>query len=93
MYININDKCWCGSGKTYKECHFDFDRTLAKMGKNHKMIIPSRDLIKTEKDILGIKEAAETLQGYYDDAERALDEVKKAIEKIKQGEKVLAIIG
>ncbi len=42
---------------------------------------------KVVKESLGIKEAAETLQGYYDDAERALDEVKKAIEKIKQGEK------
>ena len=42
---------------------------------------------KVVKESLGIKETAETLQGYYDDAERALDEVKKAIEKIKQGEK------
>ena len=58
MYINLTDKCWCGSGKTYKECHFEFDRKLQKLGKNYKMIVPSRDLIKTEKDILGIKEAA-----------------------------------
>ena len=42
---------------------------------------------KVIKESLGIKETSETLQGYYDDAERALDEVKKAIEKIKQGEK------
>ena len=72
MYININDKCWCGSGKTYKECHFEFDRTLTKMGKNHKMIRPSRDLIKTEKDILGIKEAAKINTA-------VLDEVAKII--------------
>ena len=72
MYININDKCWCGSGKTYKECHFEFDRILTKMGKNHKMIIPSRDLIKTEKDILGIKEAAKINTA-------VLDEVAKMI--------------
>lgn len=59
MYQDINSKCWCGSGKTYKECHFEFDRKLSKMGKNFKMLIPPRDLIKTEKDILGIKKAAE----------------------------------
>ena len=58
MYINLNDKCWCGCGKNYKECHFEFDRKLQKLGKNHKMIVPSRDLIKTEKDIEGIKAAA-----------------------------------
>ena len=46
MYINLNDKCWCGCGKNYKECHFEFDRKLQKLGKNHKMIVPSRDLIK-----------------------------------------------
>lgn len=72
MYININDKCWCGSGKTYKECHFEFDRILTKMGKNHKMIIPTKDLIKNEKDILGIKEAAK-INNY------VLDEVAKMI--------------
>ena len=72
MYINVNDKCWCGSGKTYKECHFEFDRILTKMSKNHKMITPSRDLIKTEKDVLGIKEAAKINTA-------VLDEVAKII--------------
>ena len=72
MYINVNDKCWCGCGKTYKECHFEFDRTLAKLGKNHKMIIPSKDLIKNEKDISGIKEAAKINTA-------VLDEVAKMI--------------
>ena len=72
MYINLNDKCWCGSGKNYKECHFEFDRKLQKMSKNHKMIAPSRDLIKTEQDILGIKEAAKINNA-------VLDEVAKYI--------------
>lgn len=58
MYISIKDKCWCNSGKIYGECHFKSDRKLAKMSKNHRMIAPSKDLIKSEKDILGIKEAA-----------------------------------
>lgn len=41
---------------------------------------------KVVKEALGIQEAAETLQGYYDDAERALDEAKIAIAKILEGE-------
>lgn len=41
---------------------------------------------KVMKEALGIQESAETLQGYYDDAERALDEAKAAIAKILEGE-------
>ena len=72
MYIELNDACWCGCGKTYKDCHFQFDRKLQQMSKNHKMIVPSKDLIKTEKDILGIKKAAEINNA-------VLDEVAKII--------------
>lgn len=42
---------------------------------------------KVLKDALQITEASETLQGYYDDAERALDEAKAAINKILAGAK------
>lgn len=41
---------------------------------------------KVLKDALDITETSETLQGYYDDAERALDEAKEAINKILAGE-------
>lgn len=41
---------------------------------------------KVMKDALGIQETSETLQGYYDEAERALDEAKAAIAKILEGE-------
>lgn len=41
---------------------------------------------KVVKEALGIQETSETLQGYYDDAERALDEAKAAIAKILEGE-------
>lgn len=41
---------------------------------------------KVVKEALGIQEASETLQGYYDEAERALDEAKAAIAKILEGE-------
>lgn len=41
---------------------------------------------KVLKEALDIKETAQTLQGYYDDAERALEEARHAIEKILEGE-------
>ena len=74
MHININEPCWCGSGKCYKECHKEFDNRIRILSKNHKMIAPSRDLIKTEKDILGIKEAAKINIA-------VLDEVAKMIKE------------
>lgn len=40
---------------------------------------------KVVKEALDLQEASETLQGYYDDAERALDEAKAAIAKIMEG--------
>lgn len=41
---------------------------------------------KVMKEALGVQDASETLQGYYDEAERALDEAKAAIAKILEGE-------
>lgn len=41
---------------------------------------------KVMKEALGIQETSEALQGYYDEAERALDEAKAAIAKILEGE-------
>lgn len=40
---------------------------------------------KVVKEALGIQETSEVLQGYYDEAERALDEAKAAIAKILEG--------
>lgn len=42
---------------------------------------------KVVKEALHVTETGETLQGYYDEAERALDEAKTAIQKILSGEK------
>ncbi len=42
---------------------------------------------KVVKEALHITDSATTLQGYYDEAERALDEAKSAIQKILAGEK------
>ena len=59
MYKRLerNDPCWCGSGKKYKACHAAFDDKLIQL--EHKGFrIPTRDLLKTEKDIEGIKKSA-----------------------------------
>ncbi len=55
--LDRNAPCWCGSGKKYKSCHLAFDdkiRRFEVMGH----IVPGHDLIKTEKDIEGIKKSA-----------------------------------
>ena len=59
MYKRLerNDPCWCGSGKKYKACHAAFDDKLIQL--EHKGFrIPTRDMLKTEKDIEGIKKSA-----------------------------------
>ena len=49
--------CWCGSGKKYKACHMAFDDRIAGFQRaGH--IVPDHKLIKTEKDIEGIKRSA-----------------------------------
>lgn len=57
MILNRNDICWCGSGKKYKKCHLEFDEKLNKL-KNQGYEIPTRDMIKNEKQIQGIRESA-----------------------------------
>lgn len=57
MKINRNDECWCGSKKKYKKCHMEFDEKIDEL-KNQGNIIPSREIIKTQEQIEGIKESA-----------------------------------
>ncbi|MCR5294776.1 MAG: methionyl aminopeptidase [Lachnospiraceae bacterium] len=55
--LERNAPCWCGSGKKYKSCHLAFDDKLRRyelMGH----IVPGHELIKTEKDIEGIRKSA-----------------------------------
>ena len=54
--MNSTDKCWCGSGKNYGDCHMEMDlklRELEKLGNQ----IPRRDMIRNEKQIEGIRKA------------------------------------
>lgn len=55
--LGRNDKCWCGSGQKYKHCHEAFDEKLQRLGREG-YIIPSRDMIKNQEQIEGIKESA-----------------------------------
>ena len=57
MKIGRNLPCWCGSGKKYKACHMAFDEKIARF-QHAGHIVPDRKLIKTEKDIEGIKRSA-----------------------------------
>lgn len=54
--LNRNDACWCGSGRKYKSCHYNFDEKIAsyrRMG----VEVPARALIKNPAQIAGIKES------------------------------------
>ena len=52
-----NAPCWCGSGKKYKVCHAAFDDKLKKYEKEP-YPIPSRDMIKNEEQIEGIRQSS-----------------------------------
>lgn len=53
-----NDPCWCGSGKKYKKCHYEFDRKLEELY-DMGAVVPSRDIIKTPEEIEGIRKSAQ----------------------------------
>ena len=55
--IGRNAPCWCGSGRKYKTCHQSFDEKIEKY-REAGCIVPTHDLIKTPKDIEGIRESA-----------------------------------
>jgi methionyl aminopeptidase len=63
--LNRNDKCWCGSGLKYKQCHLEFDEKLKKL-KHQGCVVPTRSMIKTNKQIEGIKKSAVINKGLLD---------------------------
>lgn len=55
--IGRNDKCWCGSGRKYKQCHQAFDQRIQRVAdQGHS--VPPREIIKTAEQIEKIKESA-----------------------------------
>ena len=65
MNLNRNDECWCRSGKKYKKCHLEFDEKLNGL-KAQGFEVPTRDLIKNEEQIQGIRESAKINNGVLD---------------------------
>lgn len=63
--LNRNDICWCGSGLKYKKCHLEFDARVVNL-RNKGYITPNRKLIKTKKQIEGIRESAKINNGLLD---------------------------
>lgn len=55
--LNRNDACWCGSGAKYKKCHMEQDNYLENLSNKLGYQIP-RDIIKSAKDIEGIRKAS-----------------------------------
>ncbi len=54
--LGRNDPCWCGSGKKYKKCHYDFDEIINE----HFMCgetVPDRKLIKNKEQIQAIRDS------------------------------------
>ena len=57
MNMQRNSRCWCGSGKKYKQCHEKWDDRYNVMKlEGHAM--PERTLIKSPEDIRLIRKAA-----------------------------------
>lgn len=55
--LGRNDSCWCGSGKKYKSCHMALDEKIHHYElEGH--IVPRHDMLKSRKQIDGIKESS-----------------------------------
>ena len=55
--LGRNDKCWCKSGRKYKQCHQSFDEKIARMAaEGHQ--VPAREMIKNADQIAGIRQSA-----------------------------------
>ena len=63
--LGRNEPCWCGSGKKYKKCHANEDERLQELyNDGHEVLV--RSLLKTPKDVDGIKYSAEVNKGALD---------------------------
>ena len=66
MKQSRNDSCWCKSGRKYKSCHYSFDKRLSTL-KNNGYPIPGIHLIKSEKQIKGIRKSCQLTKSILDD--------------------------
>lgn len=78
--VDLYKKCWCNSGKSYKNCHMSFDLKVEAQAKKLNALIPTRRMIKTEKDIEGIRKAAAINNGLLDMIEERIKEGVSTLE-------------
>ena len=64
--LNRNAPCWCGSGKKYKNCHLEFDEKLSSF-KRQGFPIPKQKIIKSAKDIEGIRKSCQLTKKILDE--------------------------
>lgn len=67
-----NSLCWCGSGLKYKKCHYQLDELLEKY-KHKGILVPSKSIIKNQKQIAGIKESAKINIAVLDEVSRQIE--------------------
>ncbi len=69
LKIGRNDPCWCGSGKKYKACHWDFDARIALIRAQHHKV-PNHKMIKNPEQIEKIRESCKiniAILDYFDE--------------------------
>lgn len=54
--LDRNELCWCGSGKKYKMCHYNIEEKILQYQQKG-CIVPDRELLKSKKQIDGIRES------------------------------------
>ena len=54
--LGRNDACWCGSGRKYKTCHQQTDEKIEYF-RCKGVLVPDRDMIKSQRQIAGIRES------------------------------------
>lgn len=66
--MHRNDPCWCGSGLKYKRCHLAFDERIDSVVLDPRMgqVRPPHEIIKTQKDIEGIRKSGVINNGALD---------------------------
>lgn len=72
LKMELNDKCWCGSGKKYKACHLKIDDEMLKKYRGYP--IPNRSLILTKEQIQGVRQSAIVTKQILDEAEKIIKE-------------------
>ncbi|HIU63903.1 MAG TPA: methionyl aminopeptidase [Candidatus Avacidaminococcus intestinavium] len=67
----INELCWCGSGKKHLDCHLPIEEKIeAYKAKGYE--VPTRDMLKTPAQIAGIIESAKINTGVLDYVEKQI---------------------